>query len=91
MTFIKKLTASDLGSTLSFVNGSSEFVLDFVTYKEYIFIFNNIHPPTDSVYFTFQARYSTNYNVTNANYTSTLFSAIKLKVVSATALVIDQE
>ena len=36
MTFIKKLTASS-SSTLSFVDGSSDVVLDN-TYKEYIFI-----------------------------------------------------
>ncbi len=38
MTFIKKLTASSSG-TLSFVDGSSDVVLDN-TYKEYMFIFN---------------------------------------------------
>ena len=38
MTFIKKLTASS-SSTLSFVNGASDVVLDS-TYKEYVFIFN---------------------------------------------------
>ena len=42
MTFIKKLTASS-SSDLSFVNGASDVVLDS-TYKEYMFIFNNIHP-----------------------------------------------
>ena len=41
MKFIKKLTASS-DSALSFVNGSSDVVLDN-TYKEYLFIFNNIH------------------------------------------------
>ena len=42
MTFIKKQTASS-SSTLSFVDGFSDVVLDN-TYKEYLFIFNNIHP-----------------------------------------------
>ena len=42
MVFIKKLTASS-SSTLSFVDGSSDVVLDD-TYKEYLFTFNNIHP-----------------------------------------------
>ena len=46
MTFIKKLTASS-SSTLSFVNGSSDVVFDS-TYKEYMFIFNNIHPASNS-------------------------------------------
>ena len=44
MTFIKKLTASS-SATLSFVNGSSNVVLDS-TYKEYVFILNNMHPET---------------------------------------------
>jgi len=48
MTFIKKLTASS-SSTLSFVDGSSSVVLDN-TYKEYLFIFKDIHPGTNSVF-----------------------------------------
>ena len=44
MAFIKKLTASG-SSTLSFVDGSSDVVLDN-TYKEYLFTFKNIHPAT---------------------------------------------
>jgi len=44
MVFIKKLTASS-SSTLSFVNGSSDVVLDS-TYKEYVFTLNNMHPET---------------------------------------------
>ena len=48
MTFIKKLTASS-SSTLSFVDGSSDVVLDN-TYKEYVFHFNNIHPSTGSFF-----------------------------------------
>ena len=46
MTFIKKLTASS-SSTLSFVDGTSDVVLDS-TYKEYLFTFNNIHPSEKS-------------------------------------------
>ena len=42
MVFIKKLTASS-SANLSFVNGSSDVVLDS-TYKEYLFTFKNIHP-----------------------------------------------
>ena len=42
MVFIKKLTASS-SATLSFVDGSSDVVLDD-TYKEYLFTFKNIHP-----------------------------------------------
>ena len=44
MIFIKKLTASS-SSTLSFVNGTSDVVLDS-TYKEYVFTLNNMHPQT---------------------------------------------
>ena len=63
MTFIKKLTASN-SANLTFLNGSSNVVLDS-TYKEYIFLINNIHPVSDSVNtlvnFTTDG---TNYNVT---------------------------
>ena len=52
MTFIKKLTASSSG-TLSFVDGASSVVLDN-TYKEYLFIFNNLHPGTDAANLSFQ-------------------------------------
>ena len=50
MSFIKKLTASS-DSTLSFVNGSSDVVLD-TTYKEYLFLFHNIHPSNDAALFS---------------------------------------
>ena len=72
MTFIKKLTASS-SATLSFVNGASSVVLDN-TYKEYMFIYNNIHPATDNASLTFQGSIDTgsNYNVA---ITSTLFQA----------------
>jgi hypothetical protein len=52
MVFIKKLTASS-SATLSFVDGSSDVVLDN-TYKEYVFTFKDIHPATDQVYLQFQ-------------------------------------
>ena len=63
-TFIKKLTASSSGD-LSFVDGSSDVVLDN-TYKEYIFIFKDIHPQTDNVKFQFQGNTSggSGYNET---------------------------
>ena len=80
MNIIKKLTASS-SSTLSFVDGSSDVVLDN-TYKEYLFIFNNIHPATDKVYFTFQGSTDSgsNYNTTA---TTTLFSAYHFESDSA--------
>ena len=63
--FIKKLTASS-DSTISFVDGTSDVVLDD-TYKEYVFTFNNIHPENegDGVKFSFNFSVDTgsNYNV----------------------------
>jgi len=72
MTFIKKLTASSSG-TLSFVDGSSDVVLDD-TYKEYMFTFNNIHPGTDGKQLTINGSIDSgsNYNVTK---TTAVFSA----------------
>ena len=52
MRFIKKQTASS-SSTISFVDGTSDVVLDD-TYKEYLFTFNNMHPETNNVDFQFQ-------------------------------------
>jgi len=49
---IKTLTASS-SSTLSFVHGSSDVVLDN-TYPIYVFKFINCHPATDSTHFSFQ-------------------------------------
>ena len=72
MVFIKKLTASS-SATLSFVNGSSDVVLDS-TYKEYLFTFKDIHPSGDGADFSFNMSVDTgsNYNVTK---TSTHFNA----------------
>ena len=72
LTFIKKLTASS-SDTLSFVDGTSDVVLDD-TYKEYLFTFNNIHPETDQVSFGFQgnAAGGSGYNETM---TTTFFQA----------------
>jgi len=52
MTLIKTLTASS-SSTLSFVDGSSDVVLDS-TYPIYKFVWTNVHPATDNVRFSFQ-------------------------------------
>ena len=72
MTFIKKVTASS-SATISFVDGSSDVVLDN-TYKEYLFTFKDIHPATDgaklSVNFSIDS--GSNYNVTK---TTTFFRA----------------
>ena len=86
MVFIKKLTASS-SSTLSFVDGSSDVVLDN-TYKEYIFTFNNIHPATDSadIMINFSTDSGSNYNVAK---TSTHFRAYHDEAGSATSLAYD--
>ena len=52
MKLIKTLTASS-SATLSFVDGTSDVVLDS-TYRTYIFKFINMHPATDNVDFSFQ-------------------------------------
>ena len=72
LILIKTLTASS-SATLSFVNGASDVVLDS-TYKEYMFIFNNMHPATNQAYFQFNLSADTgsNYNVTK---TTTFFQA----------------
>tara|TARA_Y100000289_G_C3909403_1_gene143756 strand:- start:6 stop:620 length:615 start_codon:yes stop_codon:yes gene_type:complete len=71
MVFIKKLTASS-SSDLSFVNGSSDVVLDS-TYKEYVFTFKNIHAGTDGAELTVGFRDgSTDYDATK---TTTVFEA----------------
>ena len=71
MIFIKKITASS-SSTISFVDGTSDVVLDN-TYKEYIFTWNNIHPATNNVGFQIGFRDgSTDYDATK---TTTWFQA----------------
>jgi len=83
MTFIKKITAS-ADSTISFVDGTSDVVLDD-TYKEYMFTFKDLHPGTDEVGFRFNlsADSGSNYNVTK---TSTQFYAEHDDGDTATAL-----
>ena len=69
LTHIKTLTASS-SSTLSFVNGSDDVVLDS-TYPIYLFKFINIHPATNDTGFTVGFRDgSTNYDATK---TTTFF------------------
>ena len=83
MTHIKTLTASS-SSTLSFVDGSSDVVLDS-TYPIYVFKFINIHPATDDKAFSFQANASggSGYNET---ITSTQFQAYHREDDGAAAL-----
>lgn len=72
MVFIKKLTASS-SSTISFVDGSSDVVLDD-TYKEYLFTFKNMHPSSDTTDLDFQVSTDggSSYGVTA---TTTFFTA----------------
>ena len=51
-THIKTLTADDSAS-LAFVDGASDVVLDS-TYDDYMFVFTDIGPDTDSTQFSFQ-------------------------------------
>jgi hypothetical protein len=71
MILIKTLTASS-SATLSFVNGTSDVVLDS-TYPIYKFVFNNIHPETDQKKFMFQG--TTNGSDFNTTMTTTWFQA----------------
>jgi len=72
MTLIKTLTASS-DSTLSFVDGSSDVVLDN-TYPVYIFKFINIHGAS-KIEFAFNASIDTgsNYNVAKTNTTTSAY------------------
>mgnify|MGYP003127135396 FL=1 len=83
LTHIKTLTASS-SSTLSFVDGSDDVVLDS-TYPIYLFKFINIHPATDGANLSFQANASggSGYNET---ITSTTFNAYHDEGDSGTAL-----
>jgi len=76
LTHIKTLTASS-SSTLSFVDGSSDVVLDS-TYPIYLFKFINCHPSTDSTFLSFNMSTDggSNYNVTK---TSTFHLAYHLE------------
>jgi len=71
MTFISKSTASS-SSTINFTSGIDS------TYKEYIFVFKDIHPATDNVNFTFNMSIDggSNYNVTK---TTSVFYATHLE------------
>ena len=83
MVFIKKLTASS-SATVSFVDGTSDVVLDN-TYKEYLFTFKNIHCATDDTHFEFNmsADSGSNYNVIK---TTTFFKANHDEAGSSTDL-----
>ena len=73
MILIKTLTASS-SATLSFVDGSSDVVLDS-TYPVYMFKFINLHPASSNSNMSFNGSTDSgsNYNVTK---TTTLFRSI---------------
>ena len=82
MRFIKKQTASS-SATISFVDGTSDVVLDN-TYKEYLFTFNNMHPASDNV--TFQVGFRDGSTAYDATKTTTFFRAYHLEDDSGTSL-----
>jgi len=86
MTLIKEQTASS-SSTISFVHGTSDVVLDS-TYPIYLFKFIGLHPANNGDYFQFNLSTDTgsNYNVTK---TTTMFYTYHNEGDSTTALAYD--
>jgi len=78
LVFISRSTASS-SSSVSITSGIDS------TYKEYIFVFNNIHPQTHNQKFTFNFSIDggSNYNVTK---TTSAFRAYQPEDASATSL-----
>ena len=83
MVLIKTLTASS-SATLSFVDGSSDVVLDN-TYPVYMFKFINIHPATNNANFTFNMSIDSGSNY-NVDKTASFFYAYHNEGGSQTAL-----
>ena len=83
MTLIKEVTASS-DASISFVNGSSDVVLDS-TYPIYKFEIINCHPATNAVKFelNFSTDSGSNYNVTK---TTTVFDAYHRENDTSTGL-----
>jgi len=74
MTLIKTTTLSSAATSISFVNGASDVVLDG-TYNTYLFKFINIHPANDDVFFEFNGSDDTSSHAYNITKTTTNFSA----------------
>ena len=83
LTHIKTLTASS-SATLSFVDGSSDVVLDS-TYPIYVFKFINVHPASDTQRFTFQTSTNTGSSY-GTTVTSTTFGTYQYENGSSTSL-----
>jgi hypothetical protein len=84
MALIKTTTLGSAAASISFVNGASDVVLDS-TYKEYIFLINNIHPATNNAHFLFQGSVDTGSNY-GVNITSSAFSTEHNEADSSTDL-----
>ena len=84
MRFIKKLTASS-SATLSFVNGSSDVVLDN-TYKEYLFTFKDIHAATDNADLQFNGSDDTSSHSYDITKTTTNFRSYHFEGDDAAAI-----
>ena len=82
MTLIKEQTASS-SATISFVNGTSDVVLDS-TYPIYVFKFINVHPASDQV--DFQVNFRDGGSSYDATKTTTMFKAYHDEGDSDTAL-----
>ncbi len=80
LVLISTFTSDGSDDTATFTSGIDS------TYKEYLFVFNNIHRETDSVGFTFQASTDggSNYNTTVTN---TVFRAYHNESGNTTALI----
>ena len=88
MVLIKTLTADGSGTNLTFVDGSSDVVLDN-TYSTYVFKFINLHLQTDAKAITFNGSdddSSHSYDVTK---TTTYFRAYHNEGDGTTALTYD--
>ena len=84
ISLIKTITVSDGDSTVSFVDGTDDVVLDN-TYRTYIFKWINVHPTGDGWSLTFQANVAggSGYNET---ITSTHFKAQHTENDTSTSL-----
>ena len=87
MVFIKKVTVSS-SATVSFVDGTSDVVLDD-TYKEYLFTFNNMHPATDGTGFEFNGSDDDSSHSYDVSKTTTYFYASHKEDDSSTGLSYD--
>ena len=72
MVLIKEQTASS-SATISFVDGTSDVVLDN-TYPIYKFVFINIHPATDGTQFTFNGSDDDSSHAYNITKTTSWFN-----------------